>query len=137
MSIGSNSDPLNTVLLPPEQQALRLAAPSADGHYDELRTAQTPSGLNPAWQAFFEHLGHEGFADLDHRAASLARQIRDNGVSYNVYADASGPQRPWSLDLFPLIISPQSWQHIEAGVLQRVRVLEQVMGDVYGPQHLL
>ncbi|EGI78351.1 circularly permuted type 2 ATP-grasp protein [Hylemonella gracilis] len=93
--------------------------------------------LAPHWTAFFEHLGAEGFADLNPRAASLARQIRDNGVSYNVYADASGPQRPWSLDLFPFIVTPEQWQHIEAGVLQRTRLLEQVMADVYGPQRLL
>ena len=68
---------------------------------------------------------------------SLARQIRDNGVTYNVYADGDGPQRPWSLDLFPLIVSPESWAQIEAGVLQRVRVLDRVMADVYGPQQLL
>jgi uncharacterized circularly permuted ATP-grasp superfamily protein len=54
-----------------------------------------------------------------------------------VYADAGGPQRPWSLDLFPLIISPASWQQIETGVLQRVRLLEHILADVYGPQKLL
>jgi uncharacterized circularly permuted ATP-grasp superfamily protein/uncharacterized alpha-E superfamily protein len=68
---------------------------------------------------------------------SLERQLRDNGVTYNVYADEGGPQRPWSLDLFPLIVEPESWQQIEAGVLQRMRLLEQVMVDVYGPQQLL
>ena len=119
----------------PAQQASRLAQAAGAGHYDELRGGGKE--LSPAWADFFTHLGNEGFADLKHRSASLARQIRDNGVSYNVYADASGPQRPWSLDLFPLIITPESWQQIEAGVLQRVRVLEHVMGDVYGPQQLL
>ena len=48
-----------------------------------------------------------------------------------------GPQRPWSLDLFPLIITPESWQQIEAGVLQRVQLLDRIMADVYGPQELL
>ncbi len=71
------------------------------------------------------------------RAASLARQVRDNGITYNVYADENGPQRPWSLDLFPLLLDASTWQHIEAGVLQRVRLLEQVLADVYGPQTLL
>jgi uncharacterized circularly permuted ATP-grasp superfamily protein/uncharacterized alpha-E superfamily protein len=121
----------------PARRAAALAPPAASGHYDELRGGPQGERLTPAWTAFFEHLGHEGFADLNHRATSLARQIRDNGVSYNVYADASGPQRPWSLDLFPLIITPGSWQQIETGVLQRVRVLERVMTDVYGPQELL
>ncbi|MGJ7541897.1 circularly permuted type 2 ATP-grasp protein [Variovorax sp. LT1R16] len=96
-----------------------------------------PSELTPPWSRFFEHLGRGGFADLPQRATRMARQIRDNGVTYNVYADAGGPQRPWSLDLFPLIISPESWTQIEAGVQQRVRVLDRVMADVYGPQQLL
>jgi uncharacterized circularly permuted ATP-grasp superfamily protein len=63
--------------------------------------------------------------------------VRDNGITYNVYADANGPQRPWSLDLFPLIVPPESWRSIEAGVLQRTRLLDRMMADVYGPQQLL
>ena len=82
--------------------------------------------LTPSWNAFFDQLGQGGFGDLPRRAVSLERQIRDNGVTYNVYADANGPQRPWSLDLFPLIVSPESWSQIETGVLQRVRVLDRV-----------
>lgn len=121
-----------------------MPSPAASAAAKASTTAATPAPsstsrpvLAPHWTHFFEHLGAEGFADLNPRATSLARQIRDNGVSYNVYADASGPQRPWSLDLFPFIVTPEQWQHIEAGVLQRTRLLEQVMADVYGPQHLL
>lgn len=102
------------------------------------RAERAPTApLTPAWKSFFEQLGPDGFSDLPRRAVSLERQIRDNGVTYNVYADANGPQRPWSLDLFPLMVSPDSWAQIEAGVLQRVRVLDRVMADVYGPQQLL
>jgi uncharacterized circularly permuted ATP-grasp superfamily protein len=93
--------------------------------------------LSDKWTQFFDALGTAGFADLNRRTETLQRQIRDNGVSYNVYADASGPQRPWELDLFPLIVAPESWRQIEAGVLQRVRVLDRVMADVYGPRELL
>src|SRR5690349_19071672 len=131
--------------------AAALAPPAAAGHYDELRGAVVPpagagSGpdraaergtVAPAWSQFFEKLGPEGFADLDRRMLNLGRQIQGNGVTYNVYADQGGPQRPWSLDLFPLIVSPQSWQQIEAGVQQRIRLLDRVMADVYGPQQLL
>ncbi len=114
---------------------------SAQSQSQTQSQQQAPSGeqppLTPAWNAFFDQLGPGGFNDLPRRAVSLERQIRDNGVTYNVYADANGPQRPWSLDLFPLIVSPESWSQIEAGVLQRVRVLDRVMADVYGPQQLL
>jgi len=95
------------------------------------------SPLAPAWTTFFNFLGTDGFHDLNHRASNLRRQIRDNGVTYNVYADANGPQRPWSLDLFPLIISPDDWAGIESGIKQRTRLLNHIMADVYGPQNLL
>lgn len=129
----------------PSGLAEALVPSAAAGHFDETRGETLDTGrpasrgapLAPHWHEFFEHLGPEGFGDLDRRMANLGRQIRDNGVTYNVYADANGPQRPWSLDLFPLIVTPESWEHVEAGILQRVRVLDQVMADVYGPQTLL
>lgn len=129
--------------------AAALARPAMPGHFDELRGRARPADAGPAgaealraplagdWNTFFELLGREGFADLDRRMALMQRQLRDNGVTYNVYADPAHPQRPWSLDLFPLIVSPDSWRQIEAGVLQRVRVLDSVMADVYGEQSLL
>ncbi|RYZ11537.1 MAG: A circularly permuted ATPgrasp family protein [Comamonadaceae bacterium] len=127
---------------PPMGAAVSSAAAGVSGTADPAgRAGDAPDAqrrsLTPAWAAFFEHVGTDGFADLHRRAVNLERQVRDNGVTYNVYADSNGPQRPWSLDLFPLIVSPQSWTQIEAGVLQRVCVLDRVMADVYGPQRLL
>jgi len=137
----------------PAALAAALAPPAAPGHYDELRggVSAPPSQAQAApanivgthalpirpWARFFENLGRDGFADLNRRTLNLQRQVRDNGITYNVYADAGGPQRPWSLDLFPLIVTPHSWQQVEAGVLQRVRLLERILDDVYGPQELL
>jgi uncharacterized circularly permuted ATP-grasp superfamily protein/uncharacterized alpha-E superfamily protein len=129
--------------LPPAGLAAAMALPGDAGHFDELREAPAEPAVDgappigEAWTAFFNALGRDGFADLNRRTEALKRQIRDNGVSYNVYADASGPQRPWALDLFPLILTPESWRRIEAGVLQRVRVLDRVMADIYGPRELL
>ncbi len=117
--------------------AAALARPGAPDHFDELHGQGGGPGLAPAWSAFFEHLGTQGLEDLDRRMHSLQRQVRDNGITYNVYADADGLRRPWSVDLFPLVLEPDEWQHIEAGVLQRVRLLDRIMADAYGPQELL
>jgi len=121
------------------QTSLHLAgAPAAASNATDAAPAAPPPGkLSPDWHRFFNFLGDDGFDDLNHRTDNLRRQIRDNGVTYNVYADANGPQRPWSLDLFPLILSAQDWTQISAGVAQRARLLDRVMADVYGPQQLL
>ncbi len=125
----------------PAAIALKMSAPVADGHYDEMRGVCAPQAgeapLTDAWSRFFDELGADGFTDLNRRQETMQSQLHDNGVTYNVYADSSGPQRPWELDLFPLIITPDSWKQIEAGVLQRVSVLDRVLADVYGPRELI
>ena len=117
------------------EDIIRLAPKAKEGHYDELRG--NSDVLLPHWETFFNELEPFGLSDLDQRTLELNRQVRDNGITYNVYADEFGPQRPWSVDLFPLIISPESWQEIQSGVLQRAKLLEGIMKDVYGPQNLL
>ena len=122
----------------PEHSAARLAAdvalPAAAGHFDELRGhalgPQGPREISPSWETFFNQAGTHDLEDFQRRKASLDWQMRDNGVSYNVYADSSNPQRPWSLDLFPLIVQADEWRQIEAGVLQQVRLLERTLHDV-------
>jgi uncharacterized circularly permuted ATP-grasp superfamily protein/uncharacterized alpha-E superfamily protein len=61
----------------------------------------------------------------------------ENGVSYNVYGDPLGTDRPWSLDAIPLLIPPAEWSYLEAGLIQRARLLDTILADLYGPQKLL
>ena len=65
------------------------------------------------------------------------RQIDENGVTYNVYATADGQERPWSLDVLPLIVKAQEWERLGRGLRQRARLLNAVATDFYGPQTLL
>ncbi len=123
------------------------------GHWDEMRGGVSvapgkgtdsifgavfqPTQVTPHWAEFLSHLGTDGIQSLPARHDTMMRQVRDNGMTYNVYANADQPQRPWSLDLLPLMLSSQDWQQIQTGVLQRMRLLEGIMSDVYGMQHLL
>ncbi|CAB3628417.1 putative circularly permuted ATP-grasp superfamily protein [Achromobacter marplatensis] len=120
--------------------AVHAALPARPGHYDELRDTADASGatrLREPWPRFFELLGTSGFADLDRRVDVVARQIRENGITYNIYAEASGSARPWSLDLLPFVINDTDWAAIEQGVCQRAALLNRLLADVYGPQTLL
>lgn len=113
------------------------ASRAADaGHYDELID---PSGLalRSAWREFVGLLGPEGLLGMERRHAQIARQIHENGVTYNVYNEGGGPARPWSLGLLPFLIEPGDWRQIEAGVTQRAQLLQAVLADTYGPQQLL
>ncbi|MDR5740687.1 MULTISPECIES: circularly permuted type 2 ATP-grasp protein [unclassified Caballeronia] len=114
--------------------AMLRALPAREGRWDELRDAS--GQLREPWRHFFALLGEQGIARLDDGVAAVAQQVRDNDITYNVYAD-NGEPRAWSLDLLPLVIDEDEWAIIERGVAQRARLMEAIVADVYGPQTLL
>lgn len=60
--------------------------------------------LRPHWQQLIEQVAAAWPEAMRERLRSIDRQVRENGVTYNVYADAQGADRPWSLDALPPII---------------------------------
>jgi uncharacterized circularly permuted ATP-grasp superfamily protein/uncharacterized alpha-E superfamily protein len=103
--------------------------------YDELLTQD--GSVRPHWQAIVERMTSNGLDGIK-RGAELARRlIVENGVTYNVYADPQGRDRPWVLDPLPLVLPADEWRTIEAGVTQRARVLDALLADLYGPQKLI
>jgi len=109
--------------------------PRPHAAYHELLDAQ--GQVRPHWRRLLDQLQRSTPAQLQQRQATLARQIQENGVTYNVYADPQGSDRPWALDLLPNLIDAEEWQTIAAGVAQRAGLLNRVLADLYGPQQLL
>ena len=91
----------------------------------------------PHWAHLMESLRAIGPEELGHRWARAERRIRDNGITYNIYGDPLGANRPWQTDLVPLLIPVAEWRALEAGVIQRARLLSLLLEDLYGPQTLL
>lgn len=116
-------------------QSILYQIPCQADHYNELLDAD---GLpHPHWQALIELLANEQPAQMRHRVEAIQRQVRDNGVTFNVYADTNGLQRPWDLDALPFILPHEEWTHIAAAVAQRATLLNQLLLDIYGQQTLL
>jgi uncharacterized circularly permuted ATP-grasp superfamily protein/uncharacterized alpha-E superfamily protein len=105
------------------------------GACDELFEAT--GSVRPHWQGFLAALGELGLSELTRRWQDAQQIIRENGVTYNVYGDPRGMERPWQLDPIPLLISPREAQTLEAGLVQRARLLEELGHDLYGPQRCL
>ena len=103
--------------------------------FDELLDANQQPRAH--WQALLANLAKESPQSMRQRLDAVDSQVRENGVTYNVYADAKGMQRPWDLNLLPLILPHEEWAGIEAAVSQRATLLNQILGDVYGEQRLL
>ncbi len=93
--------------------------------------------LRPPWRTFVEQLQTLGISELTRRWEEAKQLIRENGVTYRVYGDPRGMYRPWQLDPIPLLIPADEAKIIEAGLIQRARLLEAILADLYGPQRLL
>ncbi|MDU9021662.1 circularly permuted type 2 ATP-grasp protein [Pseudomonas corrugata] len=109
--------------------------PLTPGTYHEL--LDNSGTVRPHWRRLFDQLQRSTPAQLMQRQALLARQIQENGVTYNVYADPKGADRPWELDLLPHVIDAQEWKQLSTGIAQRARLLNAVLADLYGPQRLI
>ncbi len=105
------------------------------GGFDEMVDAL--GQLRPAWRPLIEQLDALGEAELARRWDKARQLIHENGVSYNVYDDAQGMERPWSLSPLPVVIPPEDWSKLEHALEQRGRLLAALLADLYGPQRSL
>ncbi|MDQ6639841.1 MAG: circularly permuted type 2 ATP-grasp protein, partial [Pseudomonadota bacterium] len=116
-----------------DQLLAGYAAP--EGRFDELLAA--PGRPRPHWDAFLRALAERGEREVSDTLSLTERQIREHGITYNVYADAQGVHRPWEVDPIPLVLPADEWSGIAAGIEQRADLLNRVLGDLYGAQTLL
>lgn len=93
--------------------------------------------VRPHWLPLvqgLERLGREGVRE---RAEGALQLLREHGVTYNVLADGESAERRWELDVLPHIIDAAEWAELETGLIQRTKLLNLVLRDIYGPQQLL
>jgi uncharacterized circularly permuted ATP-grasp superfamily protein/uncharacterized alpha-E superfamily protein len=105
------------------------------GHFDELLDDERAP--RPHWRDFAREAGDLSAEQISRTESRIARQIHENGVTYNVYAATDGSARPWALDALPLIIAAAEWEHLAAGLRQRAVLLNAMAADFYGEQRLL
>ncbi len=103
--------------------------------YDEA--ADSDGRTRSHWVKLLDSLAHLGPAEVARRWREAKDLIRANGVTYNVYGDPHGSARPWQLDPIPLVVSSADATTLERGLVQRARLLELLLADLYGPQRTI
>src|SRR3982750_4255999 len=106
-----------------------------DSRFDEMLAA--PGVPRQHWEAFLQSLAAREGTEIGDTLSLMEREIREHGITYNVYADPKGADRPWEVDPLPLLLSSAEWDAIEAGIAQRAELLNRVLADLYGPQQLM
>jgi uncharacterized circularly permuted ATP-grasp superfamily protein/uncharacterized alpha-E superfamily protein len=115
-----------------------LSEPRTAERSDVFEELYNESGqIRPHWKTLHDALNEMSPEEYARRRAGAQAMIRDNGVTYNVYDDSGGQARPWQLDILPFIVGPADWKAIEAGVIQRAKLANAVLNDIYGAQRLI
>ncbi|MGV9798688.1 circularly permuted type 2 ATP-grasp protein [Mycobacterium sp. NPDC003449] len=122
------------------QQALfdvRDARPG--GGYDEF--VDLGGNVRPAWRELAECIGERGRDGLDRLRAEVRGLVDIDGITYIqvdrhgdavTSGDGTAMPGPWHLDALPLVISAADWDTLESGLVQRSRLLDAVLTDIYG-----
>jgi hypothetical protein len=111
-----------------------LAAYPVDVGAGDLYRDAAPD-VAPAWQQ-----AARGLLALREEAGVavqelVGRQILDLGMSFRLTGEDE--ERDWPLSPMPLIVGAQEWAQVERGLVQRARLLEAVVDDIYGEGRLV
>lgn len=106
-----------------------------DGVFDEFMTRD--GEIKPAYGPLLEALGRLTSDDLKRRWETARRIIHEQGITYNVYGDSRGMERPWQLDPIPFVIGQKEWQSLEKALVQRATLINRILADCYGAQTLI
>jgi len=89
------------------------------------------------WQSIVAAVNAAGPELLGQRQERVKRMRHEDGATYNPFDAPDGRGTPWALEQIPLPLTVREWSRLETGLIQRARLLEQILADVYGPQDLL
>lgn len=111
----------------------------AGAGYDEL--VDESGNVRPAWRELAAGVGERGRDGLDRLRAMVRGLVDNDGITYiqvdrhgEVVTDDEGTAvpGPWHLDALPLVLSAADWEGLESGLVQRSRLLDAVLTDLYG-----
>ena len=113
-------------------ESLRGLLSSPASAYDELVTGQ--KSIRYHWQGILSVIRALP-GGLGERVESARRQLEESGATLNLLDDRAAPR--WTFDPLPFVVAPDEWAALETGLIQRARLLDAILADVYGPQKLL
>jgi uncharacterized circularly permuted ATP-grasp superfamily protein len=103
--------------------------------YDEMfdPTGTVRGHCAPLLQKF----GKVDQKDFLTRKANSELYFLRQGITFNVYHDDRGTERIFPFDPIPRVMPAHEWEHLEAGLTQRIVALNLFLHDIYHDQQIL
>lgn len=89
------------------------------------------------WEGVIAYLNSLGNKELARRWQKARQIMHEHGMAYNIFGRKEGTERPWEPDPVPYPVAAGTWEFLERGIAQRMRLMSAIFSDVYGPQKLI
>lgn len=119
----------------PSEPVLAVPDEYPSNCYNEVYDAS--GQVRPAWKNLVSAAHRSLVSEFEHRSQQANQLIAENDVTFNVFHDGTTSQRPWQLDLLPFVLDAQEWRTVEAGLIQRARLLDWIVKDCHGLKKLI
>ncbi len=106
-----------------------------EGFYDELFDKNGQP--RPGAKVLCDFINGLEPGALRERQDAIERALHRMGITFAVYGDDSGNEKIFPFDIVPRIVQAFEWNHISAGLKQRIRALNLFIDDVYHEQNIL
>lgn len=103
--------------------------------YDEMRS--DGGAVRAHYQRFQDWLSTQSEETMRRKRAEADLVFRRVGITFALDGDSGGTERVIPFDLVPRIIPAAEWDHLQAGLAQRVRALNMFLDDVYHEGHIV
>ena len=103
--------------------------------FDEMKGSD--GALRPAYRELSRWLGEISHDVLDQRRREAELLFRRIGITFAVYGEADAQERLIPFDVLPRILAAAEWDHLRAGLEQRVKAINHYIRDVYGRREIL
>lgn len=102
--------------------------------WDEMKEA---GQIREPYRTIYEAISKLNLADLQQKHRLAGELFMNQGITFTVYSDNEGIERIFPFDVIPRIITSTEWDHVEAGIKQRLQALNLFLKDVYNGQQIV
>src|SRR6188768_2300459 len=104
------------------------------GFYDEMFTDAGEPRVEA--RLLLESISALGEGQLQRCQQAAERVLVQLGITFNVYGNSAGTERPFPFDLVPRIVRAEEWSWLERGLKQRIHALNAFIDDIYHAQRI-
>ena len=87
--------------------------------FDEMWAA--PGTIRPHYESLLGRFGELSDGEIERIYHLASQAFLNQGITFTVYSDNQGTERIFPFDPIPRIIPAAEWEHIERGLVQRIR----------------